>query len=145
MSVPRHHTTPAYRKCQSIAVCILNSNTRYSWAGSLNWLFKLFWGYLIWNQTQHVFGPTNKKKYSSPCPCHKVIQGVDTYLYSVLTSALDAGGWSTPASFPSPQQKKKAQCSLNRRLDGPQSQSECFAEGKNTFPRLDSNPWSSSP
>jgi hypothetical protein len=72
----------------------------------------------------------------SIAPCRR--GGVEVWLHTFLTSALDGGLWSTshPGRFTP---EERARCPLNMGLDRPHSQSGRCGEGK-TLPYRESNP-----
>ena len=69
-----------------------------------------------------------------PVQTMRVYEGIEEWLYSFLTSALDEAEWSAslPGSYTS--LRKSHRCSLNRRVGGPRSRSGRSFENKNLFP-----------
>jgi len=61
--------------------------------------------------------------------------GMEVYLHAFLTSAVDGGEWSASQTNHFINGVKSSQYPLDRRLGGPQSQSECDGEEKYEPPR----------
>ena len=71
----------------------------------------------------------NKVKFLLSTP-RRHIRGVEVWLHSIVTSAVDGGEWFT-SRFVRFTPGKEPRYSLNRRLGGPKSRSGRFEEGKN--------------